>query len=93
MLELQSLKGNEQDWNKQEPLAHEVIAFGYEHGVPHDAQLLREFKDVSHPFDGLLSQLPHPPLHELKLQVPEEQSVTAFVRVQADEHVPQFDKV
>jgi len=76
-LELQSLNGKEQDWNKQDPVEQEATAFGIEHGTPHVPQLLSVVIEVSQPVAGERSQSAYPASHELNVHVPEGQTDTA----------------
>jgi hypothetical protein len=74
----------------QAPEVHCVVPFGLRHCVPHAPQLLRfVFVFVSHPVDGLLSQLPNPEVHAPSVHAPPGQVSAALARLHATLQSPQ----
>jgi hypothetical protein len=76
-----------------EPVEQVAVAFARVHCVAQAPQLARVLSGVSHPLASLLSQLPHPGLHEKILHAPVEHVAVAFTRVHGVAQAPQSSRL
>ena len=76
------------------PVGHELTHIPDEQwvpspqAVPHPPQLALVLSGASHPFAGLLSQSPYPPLQAATVHAPCAQPAVAFARLHAIPHAP-----
>ena len=78
---------------EQLPLEQVALALFRSHVLPHEPQLLAEFRFVSQPLAEEPSQLAQPAEHDPIEQVPPEQVALAFANEQLLPQLPQFEVV
>jgi hypothetical protein len=79
------------DW--QVPVEHDSPALGMSQGMPQPPQLVKVFRGVSHPSEGLLLQSPHPAWQEPMPHTPVLQLPFAWGGAHTTPQPPQFDVV